>query len=100
VKPNFRFGGLVGEIAIDFKVALTLPVVVVMDEDEGDDVVTLFIAVVVLEEAACDVVVVTAGDEDEQADRAMVKTSTNPIARQEPISCILSTFIVACPLLD
>ena len=69
--PSSKLWGWFGVIAIDTRAAVTLPVVVVFEEEE---------------------------DDDEQAD--IVKTSTNPIARQEPISCILSTFIVACPLLD
>ncbi|MGB8264298.1 MAG: hypothetical protein WCF70_10450 [Dehalococcoidales bacterium] len=97
--PSSKLWGWFGVIAIDTREAVTLPVVVVFEEEEDDVVLTVVLPdAIVLEEAACDVVVVTAVDDDEQAD--IVKTSTNPIARQEPISCILSTFIVACPLLD
>jgi hypothetical protein len=100
VKPSFKFGGLVGEIAIDVKVAVTLPVVVVFVEEEDDDVVvvlTVFTAVVVLEETDADVVVVAAGDEEEQAGKTIVKTITNPITRQGPNNCIFLNFIVKCP---
>lgn len=101
MKLTFKFGGLAGEIAMDVKVAETLPVVVVLEDVLVVVVVTLvFIAVVVLEEGDTDVVVVAAGDEDEQAETAMVKASANPITRQEPNNCIFLTFIVSCPLLD
>jgi hypothetical protein len=57
VKPSFRFGGLVGEIAIEVNVAVTFPVVVVFED-------------------------VVAEEPDEHADAARVKSVINPITRQ------------------
>jgi len=49
VKPSFRFGGLVGEIAIEVNVAVTFPVVVVFEDEGVVLVVVAFISVVVEE---------------------------------------------------
>jgi hypothetical protein len=78
VKPSFRFGGLVGEIAIEVKVAVTLPVVVVLVDLEVDVIV---FAAVVVEESDDGGCVVVDDAVDPHADTAMV-TAISTIARQ------------------
>jgi hypothetical protein len=81
VKPSFRFGGLVGEIAIEVNVAVTFPVVVVF-EDEGVVLVVVAFISVVVEEFDDDATMVVAEEPDEHADAARVKSVINPITRQ------------------
>ena len=81
VKLSFKFGGLVGEIAIDVKAAVDLGVVVVFD-DEDDFVVVVVVVIMVLEEEACVSVVVDGDFDDPHADKPMVKIITKPITRQ------------------
>ena len=78
VKPNFRFGGLVGEIAIEVKVAVTLPVVVVLVDLEVDVIV---FAAVVVEESDDGGCVVVDDAVDPHADTARI-TAISTIARQ------------------
>ena len=80
VKLSFKFGGLVGEIAIDAKAAVDLGVVVVFD-DEDDFVVVVVVVIMVLEEA-CVSVVVDGDFDDPHADKPMVKIIIKPITRQ------------------
>ena len=96
VKPSFRFGGLVGEIAIEVNVAVTLPVVVVFEEVVVVLVVVPLISVVV-EEFDDEVTTFVVEDPEEQADIAKIKSVINPITRQKPDKRIVLIFIVPCP---
>ena len=86
---------MVGEIAIEVNVALTLPVVVVLVALLVD--VIVFAAVVVEESDDGGCVVVDEDAVDPHADTAKV-TAISTIARQKPDKRISLIFIVICPL--
>ena len=97
MKPSFRFDGLVGEIAIEVNVAVTLPVAVVF-EDEVVVLVVVSISVVE-EEFDDDVTIVVVEDPDEHADTARVKSVINPITRQNAGKRIVLIFKIFCPFI-
>jgi hypothetical protein len=80
VKPSFKLGGLVGEIATEVKVAVTLPVVVVLVALEVD--VIVFVAVVVEESDDGGCVVVDDVAVDPHADKTIVEATIRPITAQ------------------
>ena len=92
VKPSFKLGGLVGEIATEVKVAVTLPVVVVLVALEVD--VIVFVAVVVEESDDGGCVVVDDAAVDPHADKTIVEATIRPITAQQPDKRISLIFIV------